>query len=83
VIGIAGDVDELAVLDGVEKGACVGAIVRACAPHDAITSVYGHCGLLCTERDDAQLSGTGIRLSVRRAEPIPLATANLSARADD
>jgi hypothetical protein len=42
VLGIASHIDQLAVLDVVEESTSVGAIVRACTSHNAITSVYGH-----------------------------------------
>jgi len=39
VIGIAGHVDQLAVLHVIDERARIGAVVWACAAHDAIASV--------------------------------------------
>jgi hypothetical protein len=39
MIGIAGHVDQLAVLHIIDERARIGAVVGACAAHDAIASV--------------------------------------------
>jgi hypothetical protein len=84
VLGIAGHVDQLAVLDVVEESASVGAIVRTCTSHDAIASVYGHCGLLCIDRASKRSpSGTIARSAVRVPNRSLIATRDVSARVDD
>jgi hypothetical protein len=39
MIGIAGHIDQLAVLDVVQESARIGTVVWACTSHDAIASV--------------------------------------------
>jgi acetylglutamate synthase len=39
MIGIAGHIDQLAVLDVVQESAGIGTVVWACTAHDAIASV--------------------------------------------
>ena len=84
VLGIAGHVDQLAVLDVVEESAGIGAVVRACTSHDAIASVYGHCGLLCMDQASKRSpSGTIVRSAARMPNRSFIATRDVSARADD
>src|ERR1700681_184690 len=81
VLGVAGHVDQLAVLDVIEESTCIGTVVRARTAHDAITCVYGHGGLLCSDqRSKLKPSDTMVRPPVRRVEPIRISKKEIEGR---